>query len=273
MKTKLYGSKYFILILVVVNILFLVNCEKQEEYLEEEKSDSFIELKEKIILEQERVGETTNSKILPDLTGYYRCNDDGHYYIRQIGSKIYWFGEHPSGYWANVFIGSINGNQITGTFKDVPKGSIQGSGGLTISVLYNGFILSKTSGNNFGGSVWVRTSRPTNLPGTRPAGFGVRNDIDNLTGRWYADDGGYYYVRQINNSIIWFGERNFSSGNPSWSNIAFGSRFGNTLWLDWVDVPKGNAGSNGILRIYVENSNYMWSGNATGGFGGAHWRR
>ncbi|TPN85904.1 M12 family metallopeptidase [Aquimarina algicola] len=210
---------------------------------------------------------------VPNMSGYYRANDGGHYYIRHIGTDVYWFGEHASGNWANIFKGKLDGNKITGQFYDVPKGRIQGSGTLKLTVNYNSTRITKTEGANFGGSVWNKTTRPANLPPPRAAGFGGRNNINNLTARWIANDGGRYYIRQIGNRVVWFGERNFASGRPGWANVAYGSRFGNTLWLDWVDVPKGNANSNGILRINVDHANRLTRVHATGGFGGSVWTR
>ncbi len=268
---KTLKLRYSILGILLSSMLLFINCEKEEEgYDTIEISEDIKVSTEKII---DSLKEVTTAKMPLNINGYYKANDGGHYYVRHIGNKIFWFGEHPSGNWANVFKGEIDGNKITGYFYDVPKGRIAGSGALEISVLYNGVILSKTLGNNFGGSVWVKTTKPANLPGVRSAGFGVRNDINNLTGRWTGNDGGYYYIRQIGNQIIWFGERNFASGQPAWSNIAYGSRFYSQLWLDWVDVPKGGANSGGILRGSIDGANHITKVHSTGGFGGSSWSR
>ena len=79
-----------------------------------------------------------------DLNGYYSCNDGGHYYVRQLGNKVYWFGEHPNGNWANVFSGELVGHTLRGQFYDVPKGRAQGSGSLQISVGSNGNSMRKS---------------------------------------------------------------------------------------------------------------------------------
>ncbi len=286
MKTNFFGLKYPVLTTLLASVLLFTNCEKeaildiksetiiteQDDFLKQAKIE-YLEEKGIDIIDIDII-DIDWCSIIPNLSGYYSANDGGHYYVRHIGNKIYWFGEHPSGIWANVFRGTIDGKTITGAFYDVPKGSIQGLGSLVLSVKCFGSGFTKVSGANFGGSNWTKTTKPTNLPRPRIAGFGVRNDENNLTGRWVGDDGGIYYIRQIHNQIIWFGERNFRNGQPAWSNIAWGSNVYGGLWLDWIDVPKGSANSaGGILRGHVEGPNYITLGHNTGGFGGGRlWR-
>ncbi|MFD2565478.1 DUF7452 domain-containing protein [Aquimarina rubra] len=209
----------------------------------------------------------------PNISGYYTCNDGGHYYIRQTGQDIYWFGEHPNGGWANVFKGRVNGYQITGQFYDVPKGRAQGSGTLTLAINATGTSISKTGGSGFGGSLWSKTTRPTNLLSSRPAGFHSINNQNVLNGKWRGNDNGSYYIRQVGNTVIWFGERNYNSGIPGWANVAVGTRTGNMIQLNWIDVPKGNARGQGTLTLFVRNKNEITRSAVTGGFGGSNWKR
>ena len=209
----------------------------------------------------------------PNISGFYTCDDGGHYYIKQIGQEVHWFGEHPGGGWANVFKGTLNGYQLTGQFYDVPKGRAQGSGSLTLAVNSSGTAITKVSSTGFGGSNWTKTTRPANLTLPRPAGFHAINDQNNLNGKWRGNDNGVYYIRQIGNNVIWFGEQNFSSGVPSWSNVAIGTRSGSTVTLNWIDVPKGNSGGNGTLTLFVRNKNEIVRSSVTGGFGGSSWKR
>ncbi len=210
---------------------------------------------------------------IENMTGYYKANDGGHYYVRHIGTNIYWFGEHPSGIWANVFKGKLDGNIINGQFYDVPKGKIKGYGSLKLSVNSAATKITKITGSNFGGSVWTKMAKPSSLPPTRLAGFGTRNNINDLTARWYGNDGGYYYMRQLGNTVVWFGERHFTSGRPSWSNVAVGTRTGNTIWLSWADVPKGNISNSGVLGLKVSSSNKITRTYSSGSFGGSNWTR
>lgn len=98
-----------------------------------------------------------------NLTGKWQANDGGSYYIRQIGSQIWWYGEYTpnSPPWSNVFRGNLYNNgttkQISGSWADVPKGYIAGSGEMVLKVESSKKIvaISKT-GSGFGGSVWTR---------------------------------------------------------------------------------------------------------------------
>jgi hypothetical protein len=87
------------------------------------------------------------------LTGNWSSNDGGTYYLRQIGNNIWWYGESGDGgkRWSNVFRGTISGNKIIGHWADVPKGSILGSGEMTLSIS-NGRLHKISGGENFGGS-------------------------------------------------------------------------------------------------------------------------
>ncbi len=62
----------------------------------------------------------------------------------------------------------------------------------------------------------------------------------NLTGVWYCDDNGTYYIQQNGDNVWWYGEKSpNSSDNPllmdcenpveSWSNVARGEISGNLL--------------------------------------------
>lgn len=93
------------------------------------------------------------------LTGVWNCNDGGVYFIRQIGNQVWWYGQSSDGgtTWSNVFQGTITGNQITGSWADVPKGNIRGSGWMTLSISGSNRLRKvKVGGSNFGGSVWSR---------------------------------------------------------------------------------------------------------------------
>src|ERR1043165_4661620 len=80
-----------------------------------------------------------------ELNGYYLADDGGAYFIRQIGDKVYWFGEDPNGAYANVLMGTITGNKITARYWDVPKGKTQGMGEITLTIQDNGATLVKVS--------------------------------------------------------------------------------------------------------------------------------
>jgi hypothetical protein len=113
-----------------------------------------------------------------DLTGVYHCDDNGYYYVRQLGDTVVWAGLHDSGFhqgieFANVFRGTLGADRLSavGEWVDVPRGGAQSSGKLRFTItqdnsfggVFPGLILdpTKTSGG-FGGNRWTYTG-PTRL--------------------------------------------------------------------------------------------------------------
>ncbi len=92
-----------------------------------------------------------------DLTGTWRCNDGGTYYLRQLDDQVWWYGESAGGgrAWTNVFFGRREGNQLIGRWADVPKGGARAAGEMTLTVQGNKLSATKRTGG-FGGSEWSR---------------------------------------------------------------------------------------------------------------------
>jgi hypothetical protein len=78
------------------------------------------------------------------LTGSWIANDNGMYYVRQIGNDVWWVGFssesqygvgdiHRGLVFTNVFHGTVSGNTITGNFVDLPKGQMSSYGPLTLT--------------------------------------------------------------------------------------------------------------------------------------------
>ena len=71
-----------------------------------------------------------------DLTGTWAGDDDGVYYLRQLGDQVWWLGMSGIGGplvargtdWTNVYHGTLTGDAVTGTYADVPGGAIQDKG-------------------------------------------------------------------------------------------------------------------------------------------------
>lgn len=93
-----------------------------------------------------------------ELTGRWKCDDGGIYYIRQIGADIYWYGEkaptNPD--WTNIAQGVITGDTIVLKWADVPKGSILSSGELRLKVISNFNLQAEYKTGGFGGSNWTK---------------------------------------------------------------------------------------------------------------------
>ena len=96
--------------------------------------------------------------------------------------------------------------------------------------------------------------------------------VADLTGKWSCDDGGTYYLRQIGNSLYWYGERDKTK--PAWSNVLTGRIKGGEIRGNWADVPKGRTMSRGNLHLAIkQGGNILVAIKKTGGFGGSRWTR
>jgi len=57
--------------------------------------------------------QTADARCLGELSGIWHGNDGGKYYIRQIGSQVWWFGFNTLSIgegFSNVFYGTRNGS-------------------------------------------------------------------------------------------------------------------------------------------------------------------
>lgn len=102
------------------------------------------------------------------LTGAWLANDDGVYYIRQIGNKVWWNGmsgqagrpESLGREWNNVAAGELKSDlTIDLDWADVPRGGILGDGTLKFKVeatADGNTQLTKVSetGTGFGGEIF-----------------------------------------------------------------------------------------------------------------------
>jgi hypothetical protein len=106
-----------------------------------------------------------------DLTGVYMGKPNGVYYIRQIGNGIYMYGEEKSQSYppfrSSIAYGTVSGNIVTLTWVDVPKGSTQNSGTLTLSITQPTGMTVLTTDQQTGGfatTQMIRTNQGAILP-------------------------------------------------------------------------------------------------------------
>lgn len=73
------------------------------------------------------------------MTGVWKADDGGTYYVRQIGNDVWWAGMSADDgkTWTNVFLGKRTGNSVTGTWGDVPRGRGMNAGGLNLQLETN----------------------------------------------------------------------------------------------------------------------------------------
>ena len=103
-----------------------------------------------------------------DLTGAWAGDDGGVYYLRQVGSTVWWNGMSdragsPSDLgrgWNNVARGEITALKIEVEWADVPRGGILGNGTLSLTIQDDGtgniqIIKDAETGTGFGNSLWT----------------------------------------------------------------------------------------------------------------------
>ncbi len=209
-----------------------------------------------------------------ELNGYYEADNGGAHFIRQIGAKVYWFGEDRNGAWANVLMGTISGNKITARFWDVPKGKTKGMGEITLEIQGDGATLVKVSSTTPFGTKTLKKTVPhpevvNGIPvikgippemRSRPQGF--FEGEQSLTGAWQGDDAAFYYVRQTPTDIVWVAENNQWGGpggyaQPSFVHVFVGKKINQLIIGDWVDLPKGKASGNGSFAAKLINQQEM----------------
>jgi hypothetical protein len=93
-----------------------------------------------------------------DLTGTWHADDGGTYYIRQIGSEVWWFGENDkvSPSFSNVAHGSSDDFALLLNWADVPKGVTTSSGLLAIEIISSTEMQAAYQSGGFSGTHWTR---------------------------------------------------------------------------------------------------------------------
>jgi hypothetical protein len=103
-----------------------------------------------------------------DLTGAWAGDDGGIYYLRQLGSVVWWNGMSGRDRsplelgrdWTNVARGVINGLQIDVDTSDVPRGEILDNSTLVLKIQDDGagniqIVKTREVKGGFGNSVWT----------------------------------------------------------------------------------------------------------------------
>ena len=185
-----------------------------------------------------------------------------------------------------IFSGVIEGN------RDIPigprivrlKAEVKGSDGKRHATALDLWPFAVAEGKdqatglvNTPPPVWPPTVRPPTspppappLPPTPPTPGGG-SKIINLTGIWSCNDGGTYYIRQIGDAVWWDGDD--TSANPHWANVACGTISGNTVTLEYADVPEGTAIGYGTLVLEVISNDELQAKDKPTSYAGSHWVR
>jgi hypothetical protein len=104
------------------------------------------------------VGQPVPSPVSSNLTGRWKGNDGGRYFLHQVGHELWWYGmSGDSGAsWTNVFQGRIEGNMVRGRWADVPHGRVLGHGDMHLQVLSPNHLQATHRTGGFSGSEWSR---------------------------------------------------------------------------------------------------------------------
>lgn len=155
---------------------------------------------------------TATAAVAADLTGTWKGDDGGTYYLRQVGNQLFWYGERSTANpaWSNVFTGRVQGDRVRGEWADVPKGRTMNEGRLDLSIERRGNeLVAERKTGGFGGSRWTREGAPVAIapiprPGMRPrpvpmapredcVNFDPRNaQVSRVSGRWKIVDGSHW---------------------------------------------------------------------------------
>ncbi|MBK8968967.1 MAG: hypothetical protein IPM36_20305 [Lewinellaceae bacterium] len=198
----------------------------------------------------------------PKLNGVYVGNDKGLYYVTQKGNSVYWFAEHSEKKYSHVFFGSIEEQKLEGKWYAVPKYGTGKNGSLNVKISDNGKLLEITNRPaGFGATSLKKTDRNRKdtrirLPKQTEGSF-TANTIDDLDGTWKCSDGATYYVRQVGDVVVWFGESPFAGGQPDYANVFVGKRKQNKVEGYLVDVPKGKSANAFDWAVTVDDANKM----------------
>jgi hypothetical protein len=104
-------------------------------------------------------------------------------------------------------------------------------------------------------------------------------DFD-LTGAWAGDDGGIYYLRQVESVVWWNGmsgrERSPLELGRDWNNVARGVITGLQIDVETSDVPRGGFLFNSTLILNIQddgagNIEIVKTREVEGGFGNSVW--
>lgn len=207
------------------------------------------------------------------LDGWWRGDQSGFYSIQTSGSNVQMKGFTDTGEPFNLFTGTINGNTISGAWRNFCNDR---TGQAVLS--FNNGVLTRTSGSTNNNS-WVRSNPPAtvqpnprcstatapnppaNTPSNPPA------QAVNLSGTWISDDGGTYTIYQSGNTLSWRGR----GGN--FRNTFTGQIRGNTIQGYWQDTAGSVTQNSGQITLRIDSANELVRISHTGAFTGTRWTR
>jgi hypothetical protein len=209
--------------------------------------------------------------IFLDLTGIWRCNDGGTYYLRQEGDDLWWAGEDPEQKWTHLFKGTVTEETIEGEWIGLPKGKSTEFGRLTLNIFQGNKLTGDSPGGNLSNAEWkkenVMSAFSNFIANQNEFLSGGFSEENSLTGGWVGDDNGFYYLREMGDTVWWFGEH----PKRLWANLFKGVRSGDTIKGEWIDIPKGKTSGKGSLELKVDSNGILKLIEESSGFSGSLW--
>jgi hypothetical protein len=93
-----------------------------------------------------------------DLTGVWHTQTGATFYMRQIGSEIWWYGTQSPNQprWSNVASGRLDGNVVRVRWVDVPQGTTRNAGNLALKAVDARHLVVSENPNDFLAADWFR---------------------------------------------------------------------------------------------------------------------
>lgn len=101
---------------------------------------------------------TASSAQALDLTGIWHTRTGATFYVRQVGSEIWWYGTQAPAKprWTNVASGKLNGDVLRVRWIDVPQGITRNLGTLALKVMDGNHLIVSENPNDFLSADWFR---------------------------------------------------------------------------------------------------------------------
>jgi hypothetical protein len=175
-----------------------------------------------------------------DLTGLWQDDTGGGatYRLRQVGDRVYWSVDGTSqGSYANVFVGTIEGDRVRGTWVDLPGSPGLGGGAVTLRIASNNQLVKvEESPCCYGASQLTRQGSGSAGPGTGTGGTsGGGSGSGGTTGGGGSGSGG-------------------AATRADWNTTAQGHRGSNGRMVAYTCPPNGSPGSVWGTDVYTDDS-------------------
>ena len=207
---------------------------------------------------QQTLIECAATSTLQNLTGIWSCVEDGGtYYVSQVNKHVVWFGTGPS--WGHVFLGSIRGRTLVGTFADLPTAEWRYDGDLALEISDASSTMRRIPERSpaFLGSTFRRIKGHTDTADapTLTCMSAPTDGAEERTGEWHSDKGLVYFVRHLpsKGQLFWFAYARSWASLPSSEAWSAANVFGGV----WDETAKAYIG---VYSDVVLSTRFRYSG-------------